>query len=158
MYKGSEAHKAYQRAYYLAHREDKLFRAKKRYGKLGYRIGLENRRNRMAVLNHYGLSCACCGEKTVQFLGIDHMNGGGNQHRKKIGGGSRFYQWLRQQGFPTGYQTLCHNCNMAKGFYGECPHASILQSHSQRCAHQEMAFLGRSESYGRKVAGSARWL
>ena len=24
--------------------------------------------------------------------------------------------------YPKNLQILCHNCNMAKGFYGECPH------------------------------------
>ena len=114
--------KAYQRAYYLAHRNDKLWAAKKRYGILGYRIGLENRRKRSKVLSYYGSICTCCGEDKVAFLGIDHIEGKGNQHRKEIGGGSRFYNWLIKNNFPAGFQTLCHNCNMAKGFYGACPH------------------------------------
>ena len=24
--------------------------------------------------------------------------------------------------FPKGFQILCHNCNIAKGHYGKCPH------------------------------------
>jgi hypothetical protein len=27
--------------------------------------------------------------------------------------------------FPDGFQVLCHNCNLAKGYYGECPHNSL---------------------------------
>lgn len=34
--------------------------------------------------------------------------------------------WLKTNGYPDGFQTLCHNCNMAKGFYGICPHKEKL--------------------------------
>ena len=79
---------------------------------------------RMTVLNHYSsgaLKCACCGEGTYEFLSIDHIAGGGNQHRKSLGS-KYIYSWLIHQGFPEGYQVLCHNCNMAKAFYKVCPH------------------------------------
>lgn len=78
------------------------------------------------VFEHYGKSCACCGEHRNEFLTIDHINGGGNKHRKEIfgkqEGGKRFWAWLRSSKFPDGYQTLCYNCNIAKHIYGECPH------------------------------------
>lgn len=76
------------------------------------------------VFNYYGgVKCACCGEKELSFLSIDHMNGGGGKHRQKIGnGGINTYRWLRKNNFPEGYQVLCHNCNQAKGHFGVCPH------------------------------------
>lgn len=79
------------------------------------------------VMTHYSdgePSCACCGEKTIEFLAIDHIDGSGNKHRKSLGlvSGSKFYSYLKNEGYPTGYQVLCHNCNMAKGSYGYCPH------------------------------------
>lgn len=74
-------------------------------------------------LAHYGGKCACCGEKTDQFLGIDHMEGGGNKHRATMGRVSIYY-WLKKNDYPKGFQVLCHNCNLAKGFYGICPHQS----------------------------------
>ena len=80
------------------------------------------KQKRKEVFNHYGQKCVCCGETTYEFLVIHHTNGGGNQHRKKVGYGTKFYTWLIKNSFPEGYQILCHNCNMAKGFYGECPH------------------------------------
>ena len=71
----------------------------------------------------YGNQCACCGEARREFLGIDHINGGGNKHRKQLQKyGVNFYCWLRQRGYPKEYQILCHNCNLAKGFFGYCPH------------------------------------
>lgn len=69
--------------------------------------------------------CACCGEKEIKFLALDHIEGGGTKHRLALNlRGSRMTIWLMQQGYPSGYQVLCHNCNMAKGFYGKCPHRS----------------------------------
>lgn len=84
-------------------------------------------KNRRIVLDHYSNgtdSCSCCGEDIYQFLTIDHINGGGNAHRKKtkVRGGHHFYYWLIKNGFPKGYQVLCFNCNMSKGFFGVCPH------------------------------------
>ena len=82
---------------------------------------------RLEVLTHYGGNpprCGCCGENHLQFLGIDHINGGGSKHRREFKIGGSFYPWLRQNNYPIGYQVLCHNCNLAKGFYGACPHGS----------------------------------
>ena len=75
------------------------------------------------VFARYGESCACCGEDHREFLCIDHIDGGGTQHRREVGkGGIEFYSWLRKNGWPEGYRTLCHNCNQARGAYGFCPH------------------------------------
>ena len=89
-------------------------------------------RVRMETLIHYGGNppyCACCKENHIQFLALDHINGGGSAHMRSIpgGGGTSFIMWLRRNNFPPGFQVLCHNCNCAKGFYGSCPH----QDHSK---------------------------
>lgn len=86
----------------------------------------ERRRRRLEVLTHYSNGhpqCACCGEKHLEFLSIDHINGGGNKHRQKEGY-ARIYRWLRQHDYPDGYRVLCHNCNQSIGLYGYCPHAN----------------------------------
>jgi len=49
-------------------------------------------RERQAVFQAYGDSCACCGEREPKFLGIDHTNGGGNTHRREVGRGN-VYWW-----------------------------------------------------------------
>jgi hypothetical protein len=80
-------------------------------------------RLRQAALDHYGHRCSCCSEAHDAFLTIDHVSGGGRQHRLLIGQGSgEFYRWLRRNGYPEDFQTLCFNCNCAKGIYGHCPH------------------------------------
>jgi hypothetical protein len=97
-----------------------------------------NRAVKVRVMAHYGGKCMCpgCGEAAIEFLSIDHINGGGNKHRRELAnnrllpgknvyqvrGGVNFYRWLERSGFPEGYRVLCFNCNMARGFHGYCPH------------------------------------
>lgn len=80
---------------------------------------------RRAVLEHYSGSpptCASCGTDIYEFLCIDHIDGGGNQHRKALKRKSDgFYRWLIQQGFPEGFRALCHNCNNALSSFGVAP-------------------------------------
>jgi len=77
---------------------------------------------RHEVLNAYGGLCECCGESHVEFLGVDHIDGGGRKHLAELGGSAYFYGWLKKNGFPPGYRILCHNCNFSIGKYGYCPH------------------------------------
>lgn len=79
---------------------------------------------RVEVLQHYGGSppkCACCGESNAVFLCIDHINGRGERHRKKIKRQS-IQIALKKAGYPEGYQVLCYNCNNGKHLCGVCPH------------------------------------
>lgn len=85
-----------------------------------------NRRRREEVIAHYGGKCECCGETTYEFLGIDHIEGGGGKHRKELATqGHTLYTWLKKNNYPEGFRVLCHNCNMAIGFYGSCPHMKL---------------------------------
>ena len=79
-----------------------------------------HQRLRDEVLKHYGGKCECCKERMFEFLAIDHINGGGGKHRKAVK--IDFTYWLKKNNFPPGYRVLCHNCNMAMGRYGYCPH------------------------------------
>lgn len=73
------------------------------------------------VFDHYGRICKCCKETISEFLTIDHINNDGAKHRRKVRS-TKIYQWLVENNFPKGFQTLCFNCNTAKGFFGKCPH------------------------------------
>lgn len=105
---------------------------RKEYYRKYRKIHLEERRsydrNRQKELRKIALIkysedppfCACCGEKENKFLSIDHINGGGNKERNEK---SRWvFQYLKKMDYPKGYQVLCFNCNLSKGFYGNCPH------------------------------------
>jgi hypothetical protein len=76
------------------------------------------------VLTHYGKKCACCGETHEAFLTIDHINGGGSRHRRefRLYPSYKLYRWLISNRFPSGFQLLCFNCNIAKEHLGYCSH------------------------------------
>jgi hypothetical protein len=85
---------------------------------------------RDAVFTAYGgYKCACCGETEPMFLSIDHVHNNGAVERKSglyHGSGSAFYQWLRKNDFPSGYQVLCMNCQIGKHKNGGvCPHQNF---------------------------------
>lgn len=78
---------------------------------------------REEVLAHYGGVCVCCGERRYEFLSIDHTRGDGNKHRREMPRAKKLASWLKSNGYPAeGFRVLCHNCNMARGLYGHCPH------------------------------------
>lgn len=83
-------------------------------------------KRRMAALSYYSngdIKCACCEDGHIEFLVIDHINGGGRKHRAEIGdGGQSIFSWLKKNNYPQGYRVLCHNCNSSLGHYGYCPH------------------------------------
>jgi hypothetical protein len=106
--------KVYQQIFYSdpKHREERSRKNRLRYQQL-----------RRTCVEHYGNSCACCGESREPFLAIDHINNDGAKQRKKDKlYAERFYKWLIHNNFPEGYRILCHNCNMAIGLLGSCPH------------------------------------
>jgi hypothetical protein len=84
------------------------------------------------VLAHYSKNnfpeCVCCGEKSnLIFLTLDHIEGRKNVTHKKRLGGKDLYAWIEKNNFPSGYQTLCHNCNSAKSDSEMCPHQRSLK-------------------------------
>lgn len=85
-----------------------------------------NQECRIEVLSHYSggkPKCKCCGERTDQFLTLDHINNDGNIQRRELGQRKPMYRRLRRLGFPAGYQVLCWNCNCGRAKNGGiCPH------------------------------------
>lgn len=81
---------------------------------------------RLEILNHYSKtplpSCACCSERNIEFLTLDHIYNNGAEERKNGLEGRNLFYYLRKNNFPDGYQVLCMNCNWAKAKYGYCPH------------------------------------
>jgi len=109
--KNKDRHSKYWKDYYLTNKQD-----------ISLRVAQKNQALRNQVLDTYGAWCHCCGETEKDFLTIDHIDGGGRRHKKKVGSGIRFYRWLISNNFPVGFEILCYNCNCAKGKLGYCPH------------------------------------
>jgi hypothetical protein len=82
---------------------------------------------RWEVIKAYGGVCVCCGETTLGFLTLDHVNGGGNKHRKEMGGGGyNTYKWAKDNGYPDMLQVMCANCNLGRHWNGGiCPHKEM---------------------------------
>lgn len=80
-------------------------------------------RIRQEVIAHYGGECAYCSNDELIFLTIDHIEGGGNTHRKETKEPNicvLLYDQNRRDGdYPLGFQVLCWSCNSAKHFHGE---------------------------------------
>jgi len=116
-----------ERRRYQANREAKLEHQRGYYRANTQAVQDYQRRyrenNRDIVFGHYGRSCTCCGSS--ENLTIDHVNGDGAQHRRELYGDpqrgtTRFYRWLIRNGFPDGFQTLCHRCNSSKRSTAAC--------------------------------------
>jgi len=122
--------KEYDRNRYLIKRDEILKRTNE-YNKNHRKEANERTRRwqlklKTKVINYYSnktMKCNCCGESELIFLTIDHINGGGNKHRKEIG--MTFYVWLVNNNYPKEFQVLCMNCNWGRRFNKECPHKNI---------------------------------
>ena len=142
-----ETRLAYNREYYRRNRAEKLAYAKGHYANNADRIRGERmlRRDAQAksvanekqkarykalreeILLAYGGCCSCCGESTVAFLELDHVESDGAEHRREIGRGShRIYLWVKKNGFPKDrFRLMCANCNQERARNkGVCPHVS----------------------------------
>ena len=75
------------------------------------------RKQKEKTIIHYGGKCACCGETIIEFLKIEKIKKD-DQEKIKL----QIAIWLRKKGYPKGYRVLCHNCSIAIGLYGHCPH------------------------------------
>lgn len=133
----------YQRLYSATHSEKKRKRAKEWYLQnkeraLKYQreykaknrdhvLGLKRdqyTRKRLEMIFRLGGRCVCCGITESRFLAVDHINNDGKADRLTFG--RQAYRAVKASDFDRKkYQVLCHNCNMAKGFYGTCPHAEM---------------------------------
>lgn len=111
--------------YYSEHRDKMLETSKNWYQEHKEEVKdyerNRRRKHREDVINYYGGKCVCCGESQHEFLAVDHINGGGLKHRREENF-QNIVEWILKNNYPPGFRILCHNCNMAIGIYGFCPH------------------------------------
>ena len=67
-----------------------------------------------------GGRCECCGETQIEFLEIDHVDGGGSIHRRGV---TPYKYWADIRAGLHRCRVLCANCHAAVSNYGHCPHA-----------------------------------
>jgi DNA repair exonuclease SbcCD ATPase subunit len=89
---------------------------------------------KVEMITAYGGCCSCCGETEIKFLTLEHLEGGGNEHRRQLYKSNRTWQDLKNRNWPKGHTVLCWNCQMGKTHYGECPHKLILHQFIQEVA------------------------
>lgn len=105
----------------------KRWQEKKEEMTMRYRPYSRNYRRKLKeqILRHYSSNLKCSGWNGIECpfhcsdiraLTIDHINGGGLNHRKKIKcvNGTGFYRWLRDNDYPSDFQVLCMNCQFIK--------------------------------------------
>jgi hypothetical protein len=139
-YKDPQKMKESARRHYLAnpapYKKRAIDRAKEYPEEGRVRANRHSAKLRSEVVSEYGGKCVCCGENNEIYLSIDHIDGGGAEHRRLIGGsGSHLYNWLKRNNYPKdNFRLLCFNCNHAVGVYGVCPHQGAIDrnTHSQR--------------------------
>ena len=95
-----------------------------------------NAEKRREVLLHYSnsidIQCICCETKVMDFLTLDHIDGGGRQHRKNTTNSTvNYLHSLHEQTgkWLEGFQVMCMNCNWYKHLNGECSvenHSNII--------------------------------
>lgn len=105
----------------------------------GVLMKYRNLREKVLAFEHYGgARCACCGTEEWDFLGLDHIDGGGNAERidffnDKSRCGHHMFRELRLRNYPAGYQVLCMNCDAGRSRNGGiCPHKQKTLSGRER--------------------------
>ena len=122
--------KAYDRKYASEHRAEANARTRKYEHKHREEANVRKRKYtrklKYDVLMHYSstnpLSCSRCGIDDIDVLCLDHINGGGKRQLKELGltSGTAWYQWIRTNNYPEGFQVLCANCNLKKSIREKC--------------------------------------
>jgi hypothetical protein len=108
-----------------------------------------NERRKIRVLAHYGKDSmpVCCWEGCTvcdpDMLSIDHVFNNGAEDRATRGTGNNLYLSLEKEGFPEGFQTLCHNHQWKK---------EIFRRKSLRVRNAKLASLSLDSS--KKLDGS----
>ena len=96
--------KKYNKKHQKEHNQD----SKERYQK-----------NKLSCLDFYSsgkIKCKRCEENEIAFMTIDHIKPRKEHGHSRKTSSSTLYRILVRDGFPSGFQVLCYNCNMIKEF------------------------------------------
>ena len=90
---------------------------------------------RLQVFAGYGGACAWCGETRPDALSLDHVNGGGSEHRRIT---KDTYRWALENGCPPTLQPLCATCHALKNAGYKSPQEVEREVEQAREAAQEI--------------------
>jgi hypothetical protein len=134
-----------------AHREETRAIVNRSYQKNKEKVSIHSKQMiqevRLECLKAYSeeIQCKLCGEAHDEFLILDHIDGGGTQHRKEVGRGSNFYDWIKKNNFPSGYRVLCHNCNFKESLKQNYNNIDLKQ-HMKRKGYKIKCFSHYSDT------------
>ena len=84
-------------------------------------LDVRNRNDKLkeAVMNVYTNgegTCRRCGQGDIDVLCLDHIEDDGGVRRRngEHRHGNTLYRWIVTNGYPSGLQVLCSNCNLKK--------------------------------------------
>lgn len=119
-----ECRNVYQRAYWatVPRERRRAYRANQDIAGQQARRRARYWQLRLEMIAAYGGKCSCCGEPEPAFLTLEHLNGGGRAHMRRLHKAGNIYKELKELGWPSVYTVLCFNCNSVKGSRGICPH------------------------------------
>ena len=114
-------HRTKNRLYKLANPERDTLYHKKRNAEIKYQL-------LQAYSKNGEPSCSCCKLTNTDFLTLDHTDNNGAEHRKTLKKERQstniYAEILREYKktglYPTGYKTMCMNCNWVKHLRGVC--------------------------------------
>lgn len=72
----------------------------------------ERERLRSKIFEVLGAICKACGFADIRALQVDHIEGGGNEEKRKLGRANGYLRHILKN--PQKYQILCANCNTIK--------------------------------------------
>lgn len=83
----------------------------------GFSAGL-----RQAIVIVLGGKCSKCPVTDPFMLHIDHVKGGGTQHRKRVGSGGQYYRSILREVCSGRFRLLCANCDRRTQHYQRRKH------------------------------------
>lgn len=107
--------------YYKNNREKILERIRTRYAnnlngaydRKSYLARERHKRNRQLMFDALGGAMCMCGFDDIRAIEVDHVNGGGKEHRKKLSN-AQYRDYVISH--PNEFQVLCSNCHSIKTY------------------------------------------
>jgi hypothetical protein len=121
-----------------------------------YVAACKKSRNKLktGVVEAYGGACPC-GITDIALLAVDHVGGGGAEHRRLVKRRC-IYRIVTEQGFPPTYRILCFNCNWRDELVRRRQRALVGGRAERAREYRRRLKLAVFEHYGGAVCSSCK--